>query len=551
MRRVGITGVVGWALRQTTALHPLAIPAALLTLLALPLPLPMAGSGLALAQSVEPKAAFDRPLVVGGAATVPLYLEVDFKVAPRQPEVEAKRPPINLALVLDRSGSMEEERKIEYLRKAAILGLDRLAPRDRVAVVEYDDKITVMWPSQTAENLEPLKQRINRLTPRGSTNLAGGLEAGIKEARPHADREGVTRVLLMTDGLANQGVTDPAAIRAIAREAKRQGVRVATIGLGLDFNEKLLQAIAETGGGTYYYVENPKQIAQIFEQEMSALSTTVAKDGVLRLRFGPAVHKVTAIGVPSHQDNGDTVIELEDFSAGEDRSVLLRLDIAPGTTPTRLDLGTLRLSYDDTAAGGGGGGGRHDRDSALTIEVTDNADTAEQAVNKPVAAQAALAEANQAHEQALQQVEAGKAGEAAANLQNLAAGLAARNDTLADRKVAAKIEALKMDAERAAAAPAPSSASAQQMMKQSRQVIYQASRGKTGKLMLQRGDHGPEVARLVEALARSGVYPGKPGKEDEEYDDTVEKAVRSFQQREKLPVDGVAGPTTLNRLGLY
>lgn len=497
---------------------------------------------VAAADPVEPKLSFDRPLVPVSESAPTVHLLLDFAVAPPA-GTDSVRPPLNLSLVLDRSGSMEDARKIEYLREAALLAVGRLTSRDRIAVVEYDDQITVMWKSQPASELARLKQAIRALTPRGSTDLAGGLVGGIEQARPHVGGDRVTRVILMTDGLANHGQTDPAEIRRIAREAKGKGVRIATIGLGLDFNETLLQAIAETGGGTYYYVENPKQMARIFDQELKALTTTVAKDAVLRITVGAGVRGVRVYGVPSRTEGATTILDLEDFFAGEQRSILLRLDLAAASAPGPQALGSVELAYLDAAAST-----RRRFEAPLTVEAVAEATAAENAVNKAVAAQATLAQAGEVQAAAIARFEAGQAEEATKMLDNLRQDLAQRNQSLQDATLQAKVEALEVDSERMAAAPAPSAPAAQATMKAQRALLYSAGRGKTGGMLLKPGDQGPEVERLVEALIAAGLLTGSVR---DRYDEAVETAVRTYQQKQGLTDDGVAGPATLNRLSLY
>jgi len=492
------------------------------------------------AQPVTPRLAYDRPVIETGT-TATVHVRIEFSVIERETGAAPVRGPLNLALVLDRSGSMEEARKIDYLRDAAAIALDRLSAKDRIAMVEYDDRITVLWPSQPARELAPLKRLIQGLFPRGSTDLAGGLVAGIEQARPHVRDDAITRVILMTDGLANHGVTEPAAIRKIARDAKAKGVRTTTIGLGLDFNETLLQGIAETGGGTYYYVESPRQMARIFDQEMQGLSSTVARDCVIRLHLDGPARGVTPLGVPSRSEGGDTVIDLEDFYAGERRALLVRLEVAAGA-PGPVPLGRVTLAYRDPADGQ-----QREIEAELAVEAADAARAAA-SVDAAVAAQAALAVANEVQGRAVERLEAGEAETARRMLQDLAADLDRQNAVLKDRTLAAKVEALALDQERLAAAPAGAAPAAQAMAKATRSQAYQVARGKTVALLLQKGDRGPEVARLAEALTAAGVL--KVAGSDE-FDQAMVAAVRAYQQREGLTVDGVAGPATLNRLGLY
>ncbi|MEZ4651369.1 MAG: VWA domain-containing protein [Candidatus Eisenbacteria bacterium] len=144
--------------------------------------------------------------------------------------------------------------------EAAYRLVDAMAPSDVLGVVEYDDEISVLWPASRLTSPDAVKRLISHLEPRGSTNLAGGLFRGIDEVNRHATHGGINRVFLFSDGLANHGITSPREIAAYVREARSHGITVSTLGLGLDYNEDLMQTIAEAGGGNYYFVESPAQM---------------------------------------------------------------------------------------------------------------------------------------------------------------------------------------------------------------------------------------------------------------------------------------------------
>ncbi|MCE9522100.1 MAG: VWA domain-containing protein, partial [Alphaproteobacteria bacterium] len=231
-----------------------------------------ANQALAAGDPLRSNVQLDQPTVMAGGKTV-VYAVVSYEGIDLNPGAVTERPPLNIALVLDRSGSMSDEGKIEYLKRAAKLAVDRLGPKDTLSIVEYDDQITVMWPAQRVRNLGEVKGMIDRLDPRGSTNLAGGMMRGVDEAKGAldgpADADGtITRVILMSDGLANTGITDHAEIARLVRGAKGDGIRISAMGLGRDYDEDLMQAVAENGGGRYYYIEHPTQMARVFQEEL-------------------------------------------------------------------------------------------------------------------------------------------------------------------------------------------------------------------------------------------------------------------------------------------
>jgi Ca-activated chloride channel family protein len=195
----------------------------------------------AVAEAVNTTVGVDKPVVLLGDAR-PVYVLVRFAAPDSTPTKD--RPLLNLSLVLDRSGSMESKGKLEYLKRAAKKTVDSLQGKDRLAIVEYDDRVTVLWPSSPVESPAMVKRLIDALEPRASTNLAGGLVAGIEQVEETISDDRLTRVLLLSDGLANIGITDPREIRKLVRKGKMKGVRVSTLGLGLDYNEDLMQDIA-------------------------------------------------------------------------------------------------------------------------------------------------------------------------------------------------------------------------------------------------------------------------------------------------------------------
>lgn len=493
--------------------------------------------------AVKPRVDLDHRRIPVGEA-VPVYVMVRFAARGGDSGAGAERPPLNLALVLDRSGSMESKGKLEYLKRAAATLIDRLDPRDRLAVIEYDDTISVLWPSAPVEAPRMVKSLIEGLSPRGSTDLSGGMMRGVDEARPHRDPGAVTRVLLLSDGLANRGVTDPRAIRALVRGARRDGVPISTLGLGLDYDEDLMQDIAENAGGRYYYIEHPNQMAGIFQRELSSLFRTVARDAELRFESGPAVREVQVYGAEATTRDGVTRIALEDFFGGEDRTLLVRLTVV-ARHAGEVGLGTLRLSYRDVAAEE-----RHEVASEMTVEATQDRAAIEGSANGEVVVEVALAEAERRHAEILKRYEAGDHAAADAAMDALSGDLAAANAATADPRLKTKIEALtveRAEMARVLAAPAPEAAMSG-YLKSSKQRLYQARQGKRALYGMKAGDSGDEVKSLQEALAAEGLYAGPI---DGNYSAEVAGAIKEYQRRRGLAADGIAGPATMHEMGLY
>ncbi len=148
-----------------------------------------------------------------------------------------KRKPINLSVVIDRSGSMSDQKKMEYAKKAFASLIDQLQPNDILSLVVYDDAVDVLRKAKKiGHHRSAIKKLVDEVFPRGSTNLGGGLQEGLREAEKFAGKEYVSRVVLLSDGLANTGMTDPAALYTLARKYRHQSISVTAKGVGLDYN---------------------------------------------------------------------------------------------------------------------------------------------------------------------------------------------------------------------------------------------------------------------------------------------------------------------------
>ena len=240
-------------------------------------------------------------------------------------ERERPRMPLNISLVLDRSGSMSGD-KIAYAKKAAKAVIDRLGPEDLLSVVNYDDRVEITSPQQPVRNKEELKRKVDRIFDRGSTALTDGMLEGYTQVQS-MKREGyVNRVLLLTDGLANVGVTAPSEIRKITREKYQQrGIALSTFGLGAGYNEDLLTGMAEVGGGNYYFIESAEGIAGIFDRELKGLLSVMGKDAVATITLPPGTMCEKVYGYPYEVTDGRITIRLSDIYANDEKGVLIRL----------------------------------------------------------------------------------------------------------------------------------------------------------------------------------------------------------------------------------
>src|SRR5262245_24268374 len=282
------------------------------------------------------KAECDRHLV---AAEVSSQRTVEWVVTAPDAVSRAVRAPLNLALIIDRSGSMQGD-KLRYVQQAARHVLDLLGEQDRVAVVAYDDQVNLIASSEhvSEQARTDLKRRIDELRPGGWTDLSGGWLMGCREVADHLATQGVNRALLLTDGLANRGITDIEELTHHARELRKRGVATSTFGVGLDFNENLLEALAEQGGGHFYYIERPDQIPEVFRRELGELLTVVAREVFLSIAIPRGV-AVELLGDLAHERAGDRLrVFLGDVCAGDRRALYTRVLTPPDATGTSVVL---------------------------------------------------------------------------------------------------------------------------------------------------------------------------------------------------------------------
>lgn len=278
----------------------------------------------------------------GGTA----YLQLTVTTA--DVEVKSERKPMNLSIVLDRSGSMDDERKMDYAKKAFASLIDQLNSNDILSVVIYDDEIDVLrHAKRVGNNKSEIKRLIDEVYPRGSTNLGGGLIEGLKQAKKHSGKKYINRVVLVSDGLANVGITSPEELNSIAKEYRHKSISITTMGVGLDYNENLMMGLAESGGGNYYFIERPNNLASIVRKEFNMLSSVIAQNAYIEITLGKGVIVNDAIGCEFRNERGVYAIPVGDVYANDKREFTVELTIPEGKGSLEVARGTLK--YDATA----------------------------------------------------------------------------------------------------------------------------------------------------------------------------------------------------------
>jgi Ca-activated chloride channel family protein len=271
----------------------------------------------------------DRPLIRTGARSR-RYVRVELG-APEAPP-NRNHLPVNVALVLDRSGSMAGG-KIGMARAAVLRAIRILRPQDRFSVVAYDNEIDVVMPSSpaTPEARAEAERRVRDLQPGGATDLCGGWLRGCEQVGLHLAADGVDRCLLLTDGLVNHGIVDPVEIVAHAAALRERGVATSTFGVGADFDETLLRRMSQAGGGGFYFIEDPAQIPDFLAGEVGDALEVVAPRAALMVEAGEKVVVGSLNAFPCRRDGSSWRVELGSLLRGQSLDPVLALTFPEGT----------------------------------------------------------------------------------------------------------------------------------------------------------------------------------------------------------------------------
>jgi Ca-activated chloride channel family protein len=260
------------------------------------------------------------------------------------------RPAINLALVVDTSGSMEG-RPIADARAASLALRDPLADGDRLAVVVFHGRTELLVPGVVLDDdtREEARSKIREMAARGTTDMAGGLRVGLEELLRNYSEGGVNRLVLLGDGVPN----DAAPITALAQAAGERHVTITSLGLGLDYDETLMGRIAQLSGGHFHHVEQSSAVAAVFRDEVLRLQRVVGRNAVVTLTPGPGVRIESVVGQVVSQRDGTVSVALGDVSEDDERDLIVRLTADGRRAGANVELIDAVMSFDDAVAGAG------------------------------------------------------------------------------------------------------------------------------------------------------------------------------------------------------
>jgi Ca-activated chloride channel family protein len=316
------------------------------------------GLAAALIMSMLPSA-FADPAKLDVALGTPVMLEggrntafVRVALTGFEAKDEKSRVPVNVAIVLDRSGSMQGE-KIEAAKRAARMAIERLRPNDVVSVVTYETAVSIVLPStRIADEIgaasatrERLLAAIDQIYASGSTALFAGVSMGAGELRKEARSGRVNRLVLLSDGLANVGPSSPGELAELGASLAREGISVTTLGLGLDYNEDLMTRLAQASDGNHMFIENVSDLERAYAMEFGDAMTVVARDATVLVRCAEGVRPVRALGREAIINGQAVQFDLGQLGSGRTKYCLLEVEVPAGAAGSSRNVAQVDASY--------------------------------------------------------------------------------------------------------------------------------------------------------------------------------------------------------------
>lgn len=373
--------------------------------------------------------------------------------APSRPAAgEKERPRVNLAIALDRSGSMAGMRKLENAKQAAKSALNMLSERDRFALIVYDDVAKVLVPSTpvTEENRRRISEQIDAISPGSCTALFAGVSLAAAElSKLRVESGWVNRLLLLSDGLANVGPSSPSELGRLGGGLVKERISVSTVGVGGDYNEDLMTALAQNSDGNFYFVENSRDLSLIFEKELGSALAVAAQGVTVRIICPEGVKPRGILGHECRIDGQAVELKFNQIYAGHDKVLILQLEVPPQPVAEKVEIAEVKLEYLTANAGAAVHLARN-----VQVGFSANRETVEKSVNQEVSADVALQKSAVLREAAVEAADAGDFARAKRQLQQAHHELASKARATGNQEVAAAAAKLADESRKMEQAPA-------------------------------------------------------------------------------------------------
>lgn len=359
------------------------------------------------------------------------------------------RAPVNVALVLDRSGSMQGQR-IKQAKAAVSVALNHLRPADTVAVVAYDNTAATLAPAQPFLDRHAIEAAVSDIQAGGSTALFAGVELGAEEIGRHLSDHRINRIVLLSDGIANIGPSTPVDMARLGKDLAEEGISVTTIGLGLGYNEDLMSVLADASDGNHAFVESPADLARIFQNEFGELTSAVAGDVEIIIDCRHGVRPLRILGRNALIEGSRVIAKLNRVTASQEKYLLLEVEVPPGSDGSERDLAGIQVNYTDLSTKT-----KSQLSGEVRVGFTQAADKAEASVNRNVMVSASEQIGAEMDSKAIELKDKGDVQAAGAVLREKSEFLSSQASKLNSERLQEQGERAKA-AESAVAAPAAS-----------------------------------------------------------------------------------------------
>jgi Ca-activated chloride channel family protein len=260
-----------------------------------------------------------------------------------------KRPPLNVAIVLDQSGSMAGD-KIARAREVAIMAVGKLSGDDVVSILTYDSTVDVLIPATKVSDKNKIYTAINTIAPRGGTALFAGTSKGAYEVRKFLSHKSVNRVVLLSDGLANVGPDSPSELGALGKALAKDGMTVSTIGLGLGYNEDLMTELVDYSDGSHDFVENSADLVRIFDREFGDAMSVVAQGVEIEVVFDESIRPIRIIGREGEIIGNRVFTRMNQLYSAQENYVVLEVALPAQQVGQRLQVAKVNVQYNNMAS---------------------------------------------------------------------------------------------------------------------------------------------------------------------------------------------------------
>jgi Ca-activated chloride channel family protein len=257
---------------------------------------------------------------------------------------KAKRTPANIAIVIDRSGSMQGD-KIKQARNAALAAVNRLNANDIVSIIAYDDTVSVLVPATKASDRTTINAGIKKIKADGSTALFAGVSKGAEEVRKFLSRDRVNRVILLSDGLANVGPNTPGALGDLGASLAKDGISVTTLGLGTGYNEDLMTQLAQKSDGNHSFVECSSDLVKIFNCEFGDVLSVVAQEVSITIKCRDGIRPVKVLGRTADIIGQKVTASINQLYSNQEKYLLLEVEVPAGMANQSMPIADVSVSY--------------------------------------------------------------------------------------------------------------------------------------------------------------------------------------------------------------